>query len=59
MPRFSIPKQVPMEPKGATPTVKPTDKFPTQISSDGYGMSKATKYPDQAWEVVKLYADAR
>jgi len=38
------------------PTVKPTDKFPTQISSDGYGMSKATKYPDQAWEVVKLYA---
>jgi ABC-type glycerol-3-phosphate transport system substrate-binding protein len=38
------------------PTVKPTDKFPTQISSDGYGMSKATKNPDEAWEVVKLYA---
>ncbi|HEY3107162.1 MAG TPA: extracellular solute-binding protein [Chloroflexota bacterium] len=38
------------------PTVKLTDKFPTQISSDGYGMSKATKYPDEAWEVVKLYA---
>jgi multiple sugar transport system substrate-binding protein len=38
------------------PTVKLTDKFPTQISSDGYGMSKATKNPDDAWEVVKLYA---
>ncbi|HZR01256.1 MAG TPA: extracellular solute-binding protein [Chloroflexota bacterium] len=38
------------------PTVKAGDKFPTQISSDGYGMSKQTKYPDQAWEVVKLYA---
>jgi ABC-type glycerol-3-phosphate transport system substrate-binding protein len=38
------------------PTLKTADKFPTQISSDGYGMSKATKNPDEAWEVVKLYA---
>ncbi|HEV8634902.1 MAG TPA: sugar ABC transporter substrate-binding protein [Chloroflexota bacterium] len=38
------------------PPIGPSGKRESQVSSDGYGMSKATKNPDEAWEVVKLYA---
>ena len=38
------------------PPIGPEGKVVTQISSDGYGMSKATKNPDEAWQVVKAYA---
>jgi len=38
------------------PPTGPSGKRESQVSSDGYAMSKATKNPDEAWEVVKLYA---
>ncbi|HLZ07608.1 MAG TPA: hypothetical protein VKT80_03405 [Chloroflexota bacterium] len=38
------------------PPIGPTGKFETQVSSDGIGMSKITKHPQEAWEVVKVYA---
>lgn len=37
------------------PPVGPSGKRETQVSSDGYGMTAASKNKDQAWEVVKLY----
>lgn len=37
------------------PPIGPSGKVETQVSSDGYGMAKSTKYPDEAWLVVKLY----
>jgi multiple sugar transport system substrate-binding protein len=33
----------------------PTGKHATQVSSDGIAMSKITKYPEEAWEVIKSY----
>lgn len=38
------------------PPIGPSGKHESQVSSDGYGMSKASKHKDEAWEVVKLYA---
>lgn len=38
------------------PPIGPSGKHETQVSSDGYAMSAATKHPAEAWEVVKLYA---
>ena len=37
------------------PPIGPTGKFETQVSSDGIAMSKITKHPQEAWEVVKVY----
>jgi multiple sugar transport system substrate-binding protein len=38
------------------PPIGPSGKIETQVSSDGISMSKATKHPQEAWEVVKAYA---
>ncbi len=38
------------------PPIGPSGKFATQVSSDGIAMSKITKHPQEAWEVVKAYA---
>jgi multiple sugar transport system substrate-binding protein len=38
------------------PPIGPAGKFATQVSSDGISMSKITKHPQEAWEVVKVYA---
>ncbi|HVC32832.1 MAG TPA: extracellular solute-binding protein [Chloroflexota bacterium] len=38
----------------APPPIGPIGKPATQVSSDGLGMSKATKHPEQAWEVMKM-----
>ncbi len=38
------------------PPIGPSGKFETQVSSDGIAMSKITKHPQEAWEVVKAYA---
>lgn len=37
------------------PPVGPSGKRETQVSSDGYGLSKQSKNPDVAWDMVKLY----
>ncbi len=37
------------------PPIGPSGKFETQVSSDGFGMTKNSKHPDEAWEVVKAY----
>lgn len=37
------------------PPIGPSGKHETQVSSDGIGMSKITKSPDEAWEVIKAY----
>lgn len=37
------------------PPIGPSGKFETQVSSDGVGMSKSTKHPQEAWEVIKAY----
>ncbi|HLH72020.1 MAG TPA: extracellular solute-binding protein [Chloroflexota bacterium] len=38
----------------APPPLGPIGKPATQVSSDGIGMSKITKHPEQAWEVMKM-----
>ena len=38
----------------APPPIGPIGKPATQVSSDGIGMSKITKHPQQAWEVIKM-----
>jgi multiple sugar transport system substrate-binding protein len=38
------------------PPIGPTGKFATQFGTDGIGLAKSTKYPAEAWEVVKAYA---
>ncbi len=38
------------------PPIGPTGKFETQVSSDGVGLTKASKHPEEAWEVIKAYA---
>jgi ABC-type glycerol-3-phosphate transport system substrate-binding protein len=40
----------------APPPVGPSGKHETQVSSDGVGISKTTKNPNEAWEVIKAYA---
>jgi ABC-type glycerol-3-phosphate transport system substrate-binding protein len=38
------------------PPIGPAGTFATQASSDGIALSKVTKHPAEAWEVVKAYA---
>lgn len=38
----------------APPPIGPVGKPATQVSSDGIGMSKVTKHPQEAWEVIKM-----
>lgn len=38
----------------APPPIGPIGKPATQVSSDGLAMSKITKHPEQAWEVMKM-----
>lgn len=38
----------------APPPIGSIGKPATQVSSDGIGMSKITKHPEQAWEVMKM-----
>src|SRR6185437_10874459 len=38
----------------APPPIGPIGKPATQVSSDGIAMSKITKHPEQAWEVMKM-----
>jgi ABC-type glycerol-3-phosphate transport system substrate-binding protein len=38
------------------PPIGPIGRHATQVSADGYALAKQTRYPDEAWEVVKLYA---
>lgn len=39
----------------APPPIGPSGKPETQVSSDGIGMSRTTKYPEETWEVIKAY----
>lgn len=39
----------------APPPIGPSGKPETQVSSDGIGMSRITKHPGEAWEVIKAY----
>jgi multiple sugar transport system substrate-binding protein len=36
------------------PPIGPTGKFATQVSSDGIGMSKISKHPNEAWTFMKF-----
>jgi len=38
----------------APPPIGPVGKPATQVSSDGIAMSKISKHPEQAWEVMKM-----
>jgi multiple sugar transport system substrate-binding protein len=38
----------------APPPLGPIGKPATQVSSDGMGMAKVSKHPEQAWEVMKM-----
>ncbi len=38
----------------APPPIGPIGKPATQVSSDGIAMSKITKHPEEAWEVIKM-----
>jgi ABC-type glycerol-3-phosphate transport system substrate-binding protein len=38
------------------PPIGPSGQHETQVSSDGLGMAKLSKNPDEAWEVIKAYA---
>ena len=38
----------------APPPIGPIGKPATQVSSDGIAMSKISKHPEQAWEVMKM-----
>ncbi len=37
------------------PPIGPSGRFETQVSSDGIAISKTSKYPDEAWQVIKAY----
>jgi len=36
------------------PPIGPSGKFATQVSSDGIGMSKSSKHPNEAWQALKF-----
>ena len=37
------------------PPIGPSGQFETQVSSDGMGLTKASKNPEKAWEVLKMH----